>query len=41
MPCSTDFRSCPEKELNHYQGVESVKFTGKLREKKYGKAMNA
>lgn len=30
MPCSTEFRSCPEKELNHYVGVELVELIGKL-----------
>lgn len=30
MPRSTDFRSCPEKELHYYLGVESVELIGKL-----------
>lgn len=33
MSCSTGFRSCPEKELNHYVVVESVELIGKLTEK--------
>lgn len=33
MSCSTDYRSCPKKEPNHYLGVESVELIGELTEK--------